>query len=148
MRVRLSDDCQVSAGTVGLAALAARARPGEVIMENRKSASLVVGALVIALLAGACSSPWGGDAPEFGRVPSDAKLGDGSTDLEAVPDFVEALGRDGEPVGYVPREYLFHTEEDVRAAGASEIPVYDKDLNPIGFMTDNKGFVPLHEDDG
>jgi len=45
--------------------------------------------------------------PTVGSIPNDARLPNGSIDLSKVPDYVPDLDRQGQVVGYSPREDLF-----------------------------------------
>lgn len=81
-----------------------------------------------------------------GRVPSAAFGSSGVVDARQIPDFVQALGRDGEVVGYVPRTALgiYNGTADLDV-----IPVYADDLATlVGHMVAGIGFVPLGADAG
>ena len=131
-------------------------------MNRSRSVGIAAGALAFGLLASACGADssagqserarwesFGGIGEvEFGRVPDEAKRPDGSTNYDALPDYIETLGRDGKPVGYVPREYLFSSDGDSNELEATEIPVFDRELDLVGFMTDVEGFVAVGDGNG
>lgn len=103
---------------------------------------------VSALVAGTALA--GARAPTKGIIPPEAFRA-GTTDLALVPDYVVALGRDGNAVGYVQREAaLGLAPNSVDALGrpmAPTIPVYGEDLVTIvGYMVPDRGFVPLGTD--
>jgi hypothetical protein len=79
-----------------------------------------------------------------GRIPSGAFRSDGTVDPNQVPDFVPALGRDGEVVGYVTRQDL---GLDDNTGEAQVMAVYGDDLSTvIGHMVAGVGYVPLGTD--
>lgn len=76
-----------------------------------------------------------------GPVPPSAWAGGSGVDHSQLPEFVSALGRDGEHVGYVPREYLFPVNDDDLLNRPA--PVYDETLRRIvGHMHPGRGYVP------
>lgn len=114
--------------------------------------------------------PSGGDTssatPTRGTVPTSALQPGGGVDLSKVPDFVSALGHDGQVVGYIPKSQLFPpsspqstqaspllpgdtyrapTAADMAASNAKLIyTVYGPDLTTVvGHMYPGIGFVPL-----
>lgn len=67
---------------------------------------------------------------------------DGSVNMDLVPDFVEALDRDGTMAGYV------RAEDILGVGGVGEpppgpIPVVDRRLVQVGWIVPGAGFVPL-----
>lgn len=79
--------------------------------------------------------------PSRGPIPPEAFPRDGGViDRSRVPDFIPALGPDGEVVGWVSKD-LAVPEADSAARDA--IPVYADDLKTIvGHMVRGHGFVP------
>jgi len=72
-------------------------------------------------------------------------------DLSLVPDYIEALGRDGQPVGYVTREDALGLGPQItdNTGRPVDVPitVYAGDLaTVVGHMVPGRGFVPLGAD--
>jgi len=113
-------------------------------MEDRKiyrwAAALGVAAAIaitpLSLAAADSSRP-----PTKGRVPAAAFQANGNLDKSKVPDFIPALDRAGNQVGYVSRDLAM---PDPSEAGSEvPIPVYADDLTTIvGSMMPGRGFVP------
>ena len=62
---------------------------------------------------------------------------------DLMPDYVEALDRAGNNVGYVSADVLV-SRDLVDVALAGRIPVYDHALeNVVGHMVDGYGFIPM-----
>jgi hypothetical protein len=104
-----------------------------------------------------------------GTVPTSAFQADGGVDLSKVPDFISALGKDGQVVGYIPKSQLFpssppapaNLSTPLSAAGPYRAPtaadmaaqnakliytVYGRDLTTVvGHEYPRVGFVPLGE---
>lgn len=89
------------------------------------------------------------NGPTRGVIPPDARLADGELDLSKVPDFIVALGRDGQPVGYVSKDLVLVPQvDDTGRPVAPTIPVYGDDLTTVvGHMVPDRGFVALGTDD-
>jgi hypothetical protein len=71
---------------------------------------------------------------------------DGTIDTKKVPDFISALGRDGEIVGYIPRAYLLPRlpNQPVNSELGAIAPVYAGNLKTlVGHMYPGVGFVAL-----
>ena len=102
----------------------------------------IFAALVVAIAS--CS------LPSKGPIPPQAYRPDGQIDASLVPDFVPALGRDGEVAGYVPKAYVIGSGGITHMIGAPTgdvAPVYAEDLRTlVGHMVPGKGFVPLGVD--
>lgn len=81
-------------------------------------------------------------------VPDAASSNSGKAIFDAIPDYVVTLGPEGEPVGYVAKDYLFVNEagDNLHLIEAERLPVVDENLELVGFMHDNVGFVSLEED--
>ncbi|MEX1007243.1 MAG: hypothetical protein WD271_05295 [Acidimicrobiia bacterium] len=91
------------------------------------------------------------DAPTVGRVPEAAFRSDGSIDRTQVPDYIPALDRRGDIVGYVARDEVMPQEglEPPGELAPQDKPetVYDKDLKTVvGHMYPARGFVPVGTD--
>ena len=100
---------------------------------------VVIAVTAVAMLAGPATSD---TKPTFGEIPEEAWLPDGTVILELVPDYVSALDRDGEIAGFVrATDILTEDAGDTSAGGA--IPVVDSDLELVGHMVDDRGFVPI-----
>lgn len=79
------------------------------------------------------------DGPTRGALPPEAFDLDG-IDLSVAPDYVEALGQDGQVVGYIPKQFF----DKQHQSGKEPLPVYGDDLTTlIGHHVPGKGFVPL-----
>lgn len=65
--------------------------------------------LSIAIVGGAVAAATipGNGPPTVGPIPGDAQLPNGGIDLSKVPDFVPDLSRQGQVVGYSPKQDLF-----------------------------------------
>lgn len=74
----------------------------------------------------------------------------GATNSPPIPGYVVALGRDGNPVGYVRQADVDPASNPVDSLGrpmAATIPVYAADLVTIvGHMVPDRGFVPRGTD--
>lgn len=93
----------------------------------------------------------GSSTPTKGLVPPEADLGGGETNWSLVPDYIVALGRDGNPVGYASKEQVFSLVPDAFGKDGrpldQPIPVYADDLaTVVGHMVSGRGFVPLGTD--
>jgi hypothetical protein len=104
---------------------------------------LVLAAAGIIVLTGLGHGPRGepSAAATKGTVPSSTTHG--TFDTKKVPDFIATLGRNGQVVGYVPREYLIpSTNQPVKVGDVA--PVYAANLKTlVGHMYPGVGFVPL-----
>lgn len=105
--------------------------------------ALAVASLLV--IATASAAP-----PTKGPIPDEAwKPGAAELDMSLVPDFVPALGRDGDVAGYVRKEEALG-DPPARAVGRPtrpDIPVYADDLSTlVGHMVAGKGFVALGVD--
>lgn len=119
--------------------------------------SAVAGALVVSTI-GVASALSLGDEPDDrarpaqtndtgqptrGRIPDDAVDADGYLDLDKVPDYVPALGRDGATVGWMRKADALPSTSNEPA------PVFGDDLRTlVGHMYPARGFVPLGTDPG
>lgn len=88
--------------------------------------------------------------PTKGVIPPEANV-DGAINWSLIPEYIVALGRDGNPVGYVSRELTFGLVppalDEVGRPVARAIPVYGEDLvTVVGHMVPDRGFVPLGAD--
>lgn len=112
---------------------------------------LVVCALAAALAVSAVALAAGGDrSPSKGPIPEAAFTTTG-IDPVLVPDFVQAVGRDGSVVGYIPKDAALSTSRGPLAADgrptAAIVPVYGADLTTlVGHFYPGRGFVPLGTD--
>jgi len=86
----------------------------------------------------ACS----GAGHSFGTIPPEAWRPDGSVDMSLVPDYVQALDRDGNVAGYVRAEDILGVR-GVEEPPTGPIPVVDRQLVQVGWMVPDAGFVPL-----
>jgi hypothetical protein len=89
-------------------------------------------------------------APSVGRIPQSA-FQNGHLNPSLVPDFVPALNRQGNVIGYVsksdilppatgPGGFALHASP----ASTGAIPVYDRSLtHVVGHMVPGIGFVPV-----
>lgn len=76
-----------------------------------------------------------------GTIPSSTT--NGTFDAKRVPDFIATMGRNGQLVGYVPREYLIPSPHKALKVG-DIAPVYAANLKTlVGHMYPGVGFVPL-----
>ena len=110
----------------------------------RRRLAIVAVASVLVTIAGIGTAVAIDRQLTMGRVPSGAFDSDGTVDAKQIPDFVPALGRDGNIAGYMPREALgiFNGIVDDEV-----IPVYAADLTTVvGHMVAGTGFVPLGVD--
>ncbi len=114
-------------------------------MEDKKmyrwAAALGVAAAIVvtpfALAAADTSAP-----PTKGRVPEAAFQDNGKLDKSKVPDFIPALDRAGNQVGYVSRDLAM--PDASKAGSEAPIPVYADDLTTVvGSMVPGRGFVHL-----
>ena len=93
----------------------------------------------------------GGASPTKGRIPDEAITANGGLDIKLVPDYIVALDREGNPVGYVKRDDALGlspqpTDEQGRP-GDALITVYGEDLvSVVGEMVPGRGFVPAGTD--
>ncbi len=112
---------------------------------------LLVASIVLTSLALLVGTALARDpSPTMGTIPREA-IQDGKVDLSLVPDYIVALGRDGNPVGYVSREQALGSSSDqVDKAGrpmAIAVPVFTSDLKTVvGYMYPGRGFVPVGSD--
>ncbi len=93
--------------------------------------------------------------PRFGPVPT-GFTGTTAADYASLPDYIAVAGVGVATVGYVARENLFPTPEQLRQRGPKNPdearranyewreahPVYDTQLNIVGYMVADEGFVP------
>jgi hypothetical protein len=95
-------------------------------------------AVIVALLALSISiAIAGGRQPTKGPVPPDA-IQSGTFNKALIPDFIPAIGRDGQIVGYVARDLAIPDGPPNDAP----IPVYADDLSTlVGYMQPGRGFV-------
>lgn len=104
----------------------------------------VIGLTLIAALARSDEVSKPGE-PTVGTVPDSAFGNGGSVNLDDVPNYVAAYGRDGiSIVGHVSRD-------DILGAHPVDGPiaVYARDLTTVvGHMYPGRGFVPLGTDPG
>lgn len=109
-----------------------------------RRAQLLLAALVAtaALAAFGVSSIMAG--PTRGPIPAEAIEPGGQIDQTKVPDFIPALGRDGEEVGWVSKDLAVPADQSL---DRSVIPVFADDLKSVvGHMVAGRGFVPLGVD--
>lgn len=79
----------------------------------------------------------GGRQPTKGPVPPDA-VQNGSFNKALIPDFIPALGGNGQIVGYVARDLAIPEGPPIDGP----IPVYADDLSTlVGYMQPGHGFV-------
>jgi hypothetical protein len=107
---------------------------------RRPAGPRVAVAVAVALLIAAVGTASAiGPQPTRGRIPAEAFRADGSLNVSLVPDFIPALDRAGQEVGWV-------SIVDVGILGSSgldEVPVYADDLKTVvGHMIAGRGFVP------
>jgi hypothetical protein len=79
--------------------------------------------------------------PTRGIIPNDATTG-GGVDLDKVPDYIVAYGRDGQVAGYVAKADVFGVDHQPRL-----VVVDDTLKRVVGHMVVNRGFVPIGTDD-
>lgn len=114
--------------------------------------ALILGLAILALAAAAAVTSGATDpTPTRGRIPAAAMQPGQPMDAELIPDFVTALDRQGNPVGYVPKSAVIaQRAPQALTSGAfqpASIPVYGEDLTTIvGWMVPDKGFVPAGTD--
>ena len=78
-----------------------------------------------------------------GTVPTSSN---GAIDSKQIPDFISALGRNGEIVGYIPRTYLLPAQANEPASSkvGGVAPVYASNLKTlVGHFYPGVGFVAL-----
>jgi hypothetical protein len=124
-------------------------------IRRRRILSLGAAILVMAAAAiGVTSVAAGGSAPTKGAIPHEAFKPDG-IDLSLAPDFVQAVGRNGDVVGYIPKEYFVTQTGPVTDAPlgpdgrptSNTKPVYGDDLKTlVGHFVPGIGFVPIGTD--
>jgi hypothetical protein len=90
-------------------------------------------------------------SPTVGPIPPSAFRPDGSIDRSQVPDFIPALDRKGDIVGYVARDEVMPKEGLQPPGGLAPLDkpqtVYSRDLKTVvGHMYPGRGFVPLGTD--
>lgn len=112
--------------------------------------SLVALCLAVGMAVVAAAGAGAASGPTRGPIPPAAFQAGGAVDPNLVPDFVPALGHDGNVVGYVPKEFLIQGTgaafSKVRPV-APNVPVYKDDLQTlVGYMVPGRGFVPLGVD--
>lgn len=73
--------------------------------------------------------------PTMGRIPPDARGGNGHVNMAAIPDYVSVLNADGGRAGYVAKTDLFGRDK-------ASFPVYDSALEIVGTWVSGRGFVP------
>ena len=114
--------------------------------------------LFAASLIGACAVAGGlvvstaGSSPvTFGRIPASAQTATGM-DWSLLPDYVSTVGPGGVVVGYVAKQALedslqpAHLTGPLNGGSYSELtvlPVYNRQLQQVGNMYPNVGYVPL-----
>ena len=108
------------------------------------TALALVATLVVVLHSPEPSHP-GGTAVEQtkGTIPTSSN---GALDSKEIPDFISALGRNGEIVGYIPRAYLVPAQANQpMSSNVGEVaPVYASDLKTlVGHFYPGVGFVAL-----
>lgn len=118
---------------------------------GRRTSQLLAATVVTALclLVLAASALAGAQEPTKGPIPDEAfRAGGQPLDLSIVPDFVPALGRDGEHVGYVAKQALADPVigEDGRVLSAPIAVVGEDLVTIVGYMYPSKGFVPAGVD--
>lgn len=101
----------------------------------------ILAALCLLPVAGAIASG-DGSTPTRGNVPSSVFDGSGRVDKSKVPDFIPALDRAGNQMGWVRRDDAM--PEDANTGSNPSVPVYADDLTTVvGHMIPSRGFVPL-----
>jgi hypothetical protein len=107
--------------------------------------ALTLGLAIVATLAATTLAAT--DAPSKGIIPEAAFRPGQDIDYTLVPDFVPALGRDGETVGYVSKVDLANRVGSHGERQVKPVPVFADDLETlVGYMVLGKGFVPLGTD--
>lgn len=107
--------------------------------------------LVLAILVIATGSVLGGGGPPTRGTIERAIDPSGQIDPDLAPDFISAVGPDGEIVGYVAKEAILGlgpvaTDADGRPSDLP-IPVYGDDLQTVvGHFYPARGFVPIGTD--
>lgn len=82
--------------------------------------------------------------PSRGPIPPDAVEPGGLTDQSKVPDFIPALDRSGDEVGWVSKHLAVPVDQSL---DRTVIPVFGDDLKTVvGHMIAGRGFVPLGAD--
>jgi hypothetical protein len=81
--------------------------------------------------------------PTFGPIEHDGVDDEGLLDMERAPDFITVLDRSGDIAGYVRASDLARLEQGLDDDEVLE--VFDTDLNLVGRMVPNRGFVPVGE---
>ena len=110
---------------------------------TRTLAAIAIGTAVslsVLIAVPAVSDP----ADTFGRIPDEAWQQDGSIDQSLVPDYVEALDRDGNIVGYVRAAHILPL--DGTEPPDEPIPVVNEEKQLVGHHHPGRGFVPLGTD--
>jgi len=106
-------------------------------------------ALGLGGLAYAVTRPVSAPALSYGRVPTEARLADGSVDPGAVPDLISVTDDQGRVVGYAyATDVFFKTRETMRAKPQLEqgvVEVWDKTGKKlVGHLyPDGAGFVSV-----
>ena len=91
----------------------------------------------VVVAAPALSDP----AASFGTIPREAWLTDGSVNMDVVPDYVQALDREG-GAGYVRAADIL--PDDGRGEPTDgPIAVVDRNRELVGWMVPERGFVPI-----
>jgi hypothetical protein len=112
---------------------------------RKLTTSLVVALTLLALVATGVlliADPASSEAkPTFGTIPDSAWTADGSIDIGLVPDYVGALDRSGNLAGFVRAADIL--EDDDSWSPEGPIPVVNDDLELVGHMVPDRGFVPL-----
>lgn len=104
--------------------------------------TLAAGGMLLAVALASAASR----LPTKGPIPESA-FSSATFDMSAAPDFVPALGRDGNFVGYVSKWDLTEPPTTVWKGQPESIRVYAEDLvTVIGSMIPGKGFVALGVD--
>lgn len=88
------------------------------------------------------------DGPSFGAVPEEVAHADSiEEELALVPDFVQAVGRHGEDVGYIPKDALYAPDGRGNYAPIDgPLPVVAADGETlVGHIFPDKGFVGIDE---
>jgi hypothetical protein len=84
-------------------------------------------------------------APNRGPIPEAAFPAEGGPiDRILVPDYIPALGQDGQPVGWVSKELAVPVVDE---GNRQLIPVFGDDLRTVvGHMVAGYGFAPIGTD--
>lgn len=112
---------------------------------RRRTSRTLLAALGVGILAVTVGAVSALGSPTRGPIPPEAFPAEGGPiDQELVPDYIPALGQDGEEVGWVAKELAVPV---VDPGNRQLIPVYADDLKTVvGHMVGGYGFAPLGTD--